>query len=525
VGLSVDVAGLNPLLKTDPQSWMAARRIYESLVTDNPTTGQPEPRLAESWSTSPDGRTLTFVLRDNLTWSDGSPLTVDDVIFSLEALLRSKVAPQGSLVAGEIVGAEDYAQGKTDRIAGVSSASRSVTIQLTQPLCTGVDDIGGRGVLPRSVFGKYLAPTDTGKTIDDAPENNAPPLASGPFRFQEWVSQDHIELVCNNRFFLGPPRLDEWVYRVVPDPSTMVAALKTGEVDVAQVSATAADDLVNSGAFQVRSVPGTGYTSIGWNELRGGKEFSQEKPVRQALSYGLNWDQIIATLLRGQAVRALAHTPAPSWAYDPTGLNPYTYDPQRARQLLEADGWSMGNDGIYERNGQRLAFTLWVAQGVLGPAIAQVAAEQYRQIGVDVTLQTEAFEALLQRSISSKDPTYGDQGGRDLDAYLMTWGQIGPDPDAYWYWHSSQLLTGGNRFGYQNATVDQAIETGRTQCAPADRKAAYHQMDLQLNDDQPVSFGYVSDTLLAYNAQLREVEPGPYSFMAQWNVEQWWRAP
>jgi peptide/nickel transport system substrate-binding protein len=470
--------------------------------------------------------TLTFVLHDNLTWSDGSPLTVDDVVFSLDALLRSKIAPQKSLVADEIVGAKDYAVGTADRIAGVSSVGRSVTIQLTQPLCTAVDDIGTRGVLPRSVFGKYLAPTDTSKTIDDAPENNAPPLASGPFRFKEWIPQDHIELVRNDRFFLGPPRLDEWVYRVVPNQSAMVAALKTGEIDVGQVPAAAVDDMVNSGAFQVRSVPGTGYTSIGWNELRGGKEFFQEKAVRQALSYGLNWDQIVATLLGGHAVRALGHTPAPSWAYDATGLNPYAYDPQRARQLLEADGWSRGADGIFERNGQRLAFTLWVASGgTIGPAIAQVAVEQYRQIGVDVTLQTEAFEALLQRSISSKDPTYGDQGGRDLDAYLMTWGQIGPDPDAVWYWHSSQMLTGGNRLGYQNAVVDQAIETGRTQCSPQVRKAAYHQMDVQLNDDQPVSFGFVSETLLAFSSQLREVEPAAYSFMAQWNVEQWWRAP
>jgi ABC-type transport system substrate-binding protein len=93
LGILADVAGLNPNLKTDPQTTTVARRIYESLVIDDPQTGQPRPRLAESWTTSPDGVTLSYTLRDKLTWSDGSPLTVDDVAFSLMMTLRSRTAP------------------------------------------------------------------------------------------------------------------------------------------------------------------------------------------------------------------------------------------------------------------------------------------------------------------------------------------------------------------------------------------------------------------------------------------------
>jgi peptide/nickel transport system substrate-binding protein len=526
IGMPADAVGLNPLLSTDPQSRIVWGHIYRSLVADDPKTGEPRPGLAESWSVGPDATSLTFRLRENVVWSDGSPLTVDDVGFTLMALLRSKIATHKSDVIDAIVGAREFAEGKAQTLAGVSLSGRTVSISLTQPLCSAVTILGELPVLPSSVFGKYLDPANPSMTIDDAPENNAPPLASGPFRFQEWVPRDHLTLVRNDHFLLGPPKLDQWVYRVIPNPGALLAALKTGEIDVARVGDADLEDLTSTGAFDGFSAPGTGYVYIAWNQLRGGKEFLRDRAVRQALSYGLNWDQIIATVGGGHGQRVVAHTPPPSWAYDPTGLNTYTYDPPKARELLEADGWVAGPDGVYQKQGQRLAFTLltnpelaWRTQ------IVQIAAEQYRQIGVDVTPQIEAFDAFLQRTISSKDPKYGGQGGRDFDAYLINWGQIGPDPDAYWYWHSSQLQVGGNRVGYRSDEVDRALEDGRTRCAPSDRKAAYHRMDLQLNEDQPVSFGFVADTTLAVNRRIHGLDPGPYSLLAQWNVEQWWRSP
>ncbi|HLZ30801.1 MAG TPA: ABC transporter substrate-binding protein [Chloroflexota bacterium] len=516
--------GLNPLLTTDPQSTTASWRIYAAPLGYDPRTGEPSPHLAESWAVSPDNTSITFTMRDNLTWSDGSPLTVDDMWFTLEALVRSQSAPRKATIAGEIVGAQDYADGKTQQIAGVSTSGRTLTVQLTGPLCTAATDIGELPILPRSVFGKYMDPADPSKTIDDARENNAPPLASGPFRFQEWVPRDHVTLVRNDHFYLGPPKLDEWVYRVIPNPTAIAAALKTGEIDVAQLLGRV-DDLKATSSLNVYSIPGTGYTYIAWNELRGGKEFFADKTVRQALAYGLDWNQIIATLAGGEAVRVVAHTPPTSWAYDPTGLNDYAYNPPKARQLLEDDGWKSGPDGIYQKGGQRLAFTLLThPESPLRVGIVQVAAEQYRQIGVEVTPQTEAFNAFLQRTISSRDPTYGDQGGRDFDAYVIGYGQIGPDPDAYLYWHSSELLTGLNRVGYRSVATDRAVERGRASCDPADRKAAYHQMDLQLNEDQPVNFGFVTTTQLVVSKAIQGVEPGPYTFLAQWNVEQWSRS-
>src|SRR5262249_4883642 len=151
-----------------------------------------------------------------------------------------------------------------------------------------------------------------------AAENSTPPLSSGPFRFREWMPNDHVTLVRNDRFFLGPPLLDTWVYKVIPDQTGLASALRTGEVDVAQTMPVFADELRNSGITDVLPTPGTGYTFIAWNQLRGGKEFLRDKAVRHALSFGINWDAIIQNVFYGQAHRVVTHTPTQSWAFDAT---------------------------------------------------------------------------------------------------------------------------------------------------------------------------------------------------------------
>src|SRR5207248_5782297 len=125
------------------------------------------------------------------------------------------------------------------------------------------------------------------------------------------------------------------------------------------------------------------------------KEFLQDKAVRQALTYGLNVQQVVDKVLFGEGVKMSAHTPPVSWAYDPGGLKTYDYDPAKAEQLLRDDGWTKGDDGIYAKDGQKLAFSITTNAGnVIRETFIQVAAEQYKQIGADVEPKTESFEAL-----------------------------------------------------------------------------------------------------------------------------------
>jgi peptide/nickel transport system substrate-binding protein len=383
-------------------------------------------------------------------------------------------------------------------------------------------NIGGFGIMPKSVFGKYMDPKDASKNIDEAPELREPPLAMGPFKFKEWIPNDHITLVRNDQFFGQRPYLDEWVYKILPDQTAQTAAVKVGEIDVAAVEPKDLEELKQVDTLQFFSYPGSGYTYIGWNQLRGGKEFLQSKNVRQALAYGLNMDLVIEKVLFGEGKKQLAHTPSVSWAYDPAGINQYPYDPQKARQLIEQDGWTRGSDGIYQKGTQKLEFSIVTNSGnKIRETLLQVAVEQYKQIGANVTPVTESFEKLSERTSRSKDPTYGEQGGRDFDAVIIGW-SLGAEPDAYSIWYSSQVpAPGNNTTGYRNAVVDKALDDGRTKCSRDERKAAYKVLNQQLNEDQPYNFGYSNNTLLFVNKRLQGLDPGPFRRQSLWNVDKW----
>jgi len=527
VGAISDAKVLNPVLSSDTPSAEVWGRIYESLLKADSQTGQLQPRLAQSFEFSEDSKSLVFHLRPGLTWSDGSPFSGDDFRFTVEAVMRSKLTVRKNMFQ-DIVGAKAYGEGKTQSIQGIDVQGDTLTIQMEKPYCPAITEMGLFGIIPRATFGKYMDPADASKNLDEAPENVAPPLAMGPFVFKEWKQGDQITLTRNEHYAFGGPYLDEWVYKVHPNTTALAAALKTGEIDAARVEPKDVDDLKQIPALSFFSYLAPGYTYITWNEMRGGKEFFQDRAVRQALAYGLDTQSIVDNVLMGEGRKTVAHTPPVSWAYDPAGLNDYAYDPAKARELLEADGWTMGADGVYEKNGQRLEFTMLTNSGnKVREAMLQVATEQYRQIGVAVTPRTESFEALSDRVNKSKDPVYGEQGGRDYDAAILGWA-MGPDPDAYGTWHSNGIKGGQNQPGYKNDVVDQAVESGRTSCSPAARTDAYNKLNRQLNEDQPYNFGFAANTLLFVNKKFQGVDPGPFPNVQNsylWNIEQVWVKP
>ena len=519
-----DAKVLNPVLSNDAQSAEVWGRMYESLIRVDPQTGQPTPRLAERYEFAPDGTSLTFVLRQGLVWSDGTPFSGEDFKVTAEAVMRSKKTVRKNMFQ-DIVGARAYAEGKATSIEGISVLDNILSIRLEKPFCPALTELGLFGIIPSSVFGKYLDPNDPSKNIDEAPENAAPPVSTGPFVFSEWRPNDRIVLKKNDRFAFGGPYLDEWVYKVHPDQTALAAALRTGEIDVARIDPKDLEGLKQVESLAFYSYLSPGYTYIAWNQLRGGKEFFQSRNIRQALAYGLDIQTVIDTMLFGEGQKVYAHTPPVSWAYDRSTLAEYPYDPAKARQMIEAEGWTAGADGIYEKDGQRLAFTMLTNSGnKVRENVLQVATEQYRQIGVEVTPRTESFEALSDRVNKSKDPVYGERGGRDYDAAILGWSQ-GVDPDAYGTWHSSQIASGLNQVGYKNDVVDQSVVAGRTSCGQAERMAAYKAFNTQLSQDQPYNFAFAINTLLFVNKKFQNVAPGPFPNVQNsylWNVEQWW---
>jgi peptide/nickel transport system substrate-binding protein len=521
VGDISDVKTLNPILASDPTSEVVSSRMYAGLLSTDARTGDVQPDLAEKYEIAQDGKSLTFQMRDGLKFSDGSPLSGDDFKFTVMAILRSKKSPHKSAVA-QILGAREFADGTANDITGITGDGNVLMVQLVNSFCPALTQIGTLPIIPKSVFGKYIDFSDPSKNLDDAPENDAPPVGSGAFTFKEWAPNDHVTLTRNDLYW-QKPNIDEWVHKTYSSQDALTAALKSGEVDMTPIDAKDLPTVQNDSTLQVFKYVNPSYSYIGWNQMRGGKEFFQDKSVRQALAYGLNVQDVVDTALSGEGVKMVGHIPPVSWAYDPSGLNTYDYDPGKAEQLLQDDGWSKGDDGIYAKDGQRLSFSIVTNSGnSLRETFVQTAAEQYKQMGVEVEPKTESFDALVDRFSKSKDPVYGDQGGRDFDAIVIGWSETS-DPDMYSIWDSNSTHAGeNNAIQFKNADLDKAINDSRTQCDTAERKDAFKRANDILNDQQPYNFGFAANTLLGVSRKIQGITPGPYARLGQARPETWW---
>ena len=228
-------------------------------------------------------------------------------------------------------------------------------------------------------------------------------------------------------------------------------------------------------------------------------------------------------MLYGEGVKMVGQISPVSWAYDATDLNPYGFAPAYAEELLQDDGWAKGDDGIYAKDGQKLAFSLLTNSGnPVRETFIQMAAEQYQQIGISVEPKTEAFDSLVDRLNQSKDPQEGDKGGHDFDAVAIGW-SLNADPDMYAIWDSNSTHAGqSNWIDYKNPDLDKAIEDSRSNCGQAERKDAFKRANYILNDEQPYNFGFAANVLLGVSRKIHGIEPGPYARWGQAAPETWW---
>ena len=245
----------------------------------------------------------------------------------------------------------------------------------------------------------------------------------------------------------------------------------------------------------------------------------QDKRVRQALAYGLDMSQVVQSVVLGHGEKQIYHTPSVSWASPGTaGFQAYNFDATKAEQLIKDAGYTKGSDGFYAKDGKTLGWTIVTNQGnKTRETFLQVAAEQYKKIGVKINPKVEDFTTLVPKLTS---------GSNEIETIIIGW-QLGTDPDPFSIWHSSNIATaaqaGNNFVGYNNPDVDKLIEQGRgPNCGQDVRKTAYAQMNKILNEDQPYNFGFSQNRILATDKRIRGIEPGSFSPDATWNVEKWW---
>jgi len=341
-------------------------------------TGRAVPRLAEKWDRSADGRTYTVTLRQS-RFQDGRPVTADDVKFSYEFYLHPQfpTTPPGLL---QIDGAQDYKQGKARDVRGITVVDqRTVRFTLTSRYAFFVDQIlgGVLYILPRHA----LAGADVGRILEHPYARR--PIGAGPYRLVEWREREAMIFEAFPEYWGGRPNIQRLVIRLVPEPATVMAEVRAGNVDAGQILPDEFENFQRDQRLQVLRMPGD--VSF-WFSFNHQHPFFRDQRVRQAIYHALDRETMVRTLQKGygRVVNSPIH---PSlWQFN-AALAGYTHDPERARTLLREAGFSPGAGGILQREGRpfRARYTFlsekrYQDQGLM--------IQQFlRQVGIDLTLE------------------------------------------------------------------------------------------------------------------------------------------
>ena len=432
----------------------------------------------ENGNISADGLTITFPLRDDVTWQDGEPFTSADVKFTWQTIMT-----EGTDVTGRT---------GWDKIVDVETPDEHTAVlkfsEIDAPFLARLSLVG---MLPEHILG--------GKTAEEI--NKDPwfrvPVGTGPFMFKEWVPGDHVTLVKNPNYFEeGKPYLDTLIWKIVPDSNSLVNQVQTGDVDVAlRVSDT---DAVTVKGFDNVGLVSSSTVSpwLIWlqNEIPG----LNDKAVRQALSYAVDRKGIAEHLLNGLLQPAEGWLPADSWAYNPEAAQ-LPYDIDKANQILDEAGWVKGADGIREKDGVRLSFKIANIAGQQQriQVLTQVIAD-WRKIGVDAQIDLVDVGTLFGNML----PNHKFEMG-------YSYSGLTADPDMSLMFYCPQNNPGANYGNYCNPQVDELLKTQLGTFDLAKRKQALSEAQALIAEDVPYLYlGWRADHT-AVNSQVKGYLPNP----------------
>ncbi len=480
---------LVPMLAGDSASHDVAGLIFNGLVkydTDLTLVGD----LAESWDISDDGRVITFHLRKGVRWTDGVEFTADDVMFGYKTIISDKTPTPYK---------GDFLEVKKAEV--VDKYTFRVTYD--KPFAPALSSWGNLPILPKHLLeGKDITKTDFGRK----------PVGMGPFILERWEPGQSLTLKANKDYFEGRPYLDYYVYRIIPDQSTMFMELRAGGVDMMGLTPIQYTRQTNTEYFRKNfrkyRYPVFAYTYLGFNLKH---PFFKDRRVRRAISYAIDKKEIIDVVLFGLGTVATGPYVPNTWPYNPD-VQRYDYNPELARRLLKEAGWmDKDGDGVLEKDGVPFEFTILTNMGnSLREKTATIIQWRLKQVGIKVNVRLVEWSAFINEFIDK----------RRFEAVILGW-SIGLDPDQYDIWHSSKTHEKEFNFiSYSNPEVDRLLEMGRRVFDQQKRKKIYYRFQEILAEDAPYVFLYVPDALPIVHARFRGIKPSPIGIT--YNIHKWY---
>ena len=438
------------------------------------------PRLAKSWDYDEAACTYTFYLRDDVTWHDGEAFTADDVKFTIEAIMNP---------ANESENASNYEDVEEITVQD----DYTITFRLEAPNVAFLEYMT-IGILPEHLLAGKNLQTD---------EYFRFPIGTGPYKMESWESGQAISLVKNENYFLGEANIDRIIFKIVPDDTAKALQLKSGELDLAQVTPKDAASFEDAEGLTIYDMQTADYRGILYNFQN---EYWQENAdLIPAFSYALDKQAMVDAVLLGAGEPAYSPLQRNVYGYD--GAEHYDYNPEKAREILETAGCVMGDDGFYSRNGERVGFVLNVAEGdQVRLDLAQIAAQQLKEVGVDVTVEV---------------PSTVDWSTQE--AYLIGWGSpFDADDHTYKVFGTGK---GANYSGYSDTLVDKYLTEARQTTDDAERAEAYKNFQIELAENPAFSFICYLDAFYVADSNIKGITEdkllGHHGVGIFWNVVEW----
>lgn len=505
-----DIVSINPIYVQDTSSGDAQYFVFANLYDldrNGKVAAEPWSLAAELPEISADGLSYTVKLKPEAKWNDGTPVSADDIIFTYNTMKNPDAGSPGISVTDKI-----------DTITKVDD--KTVTFKLKQVYAPFIYSLY-QSLAPYHIL-KDVPVTELQKNPYGSDLTKT--VTNGPWKWTEWNKGQYLTFEADPNYWGSvKPHIQKITYKIYADQNTEVQALIKGDADMTSaVPLTLLDTVKGNKDINVLLAPGPQYEYLAFNFKDDNfpdkySPFKGQK-TRQAIAYALNRQGMIDNILKGTGTLMNSPFLPTSWANPGDAATNYTYDAEKAKQLLAEDGWVAGKDGILVKDGHRFSFELQYNSGnSRREAVAAVIQQNLKDVGIEVKTTALDFATWVDQNLNP---------GK-FEAALGAWSLSNPDPDAESIFSSKYYPPAGqNNIWYKNEKLDQLWVDGYSTVDQAKRAEIYKQIGTEISNDLPYVFLYQYGTPEAINTKVHYADAdAPEASLAYgyfFHIINWW---
>ena len=501
IGMTQEPVNFNPLLYVNSGTEEVPEACMFDALWDVNEKGQFAPNLAvrvptlENGGISADGKLWKIELKKGVKWQDGTPFTAKDVEFTYKTIVNPNVAIRS--------------RSGFDLISDFKIVNdHAIEITLSKPFVPFAWAWQKMHIVPAHVLSKAA-------DINTAPFNTNP-IGTGPYKLVKRVAGSHMEYKRNPNYHRGAPAIESVIHKFVPDQTVLYTQFKTGEVDVLGLHGVPPDRFAESRQLKGRDALETPAPWVEFIYFNCGKPQFKEKAVRQALYLAIDKEKWIKDIQYGLPKRTLSYLHPTHWAYNASLKDP-GFDLKKAAAMLDEAGWKPGSDGVREKGGVKLSFSMSTTAGSKAREQAQAMLQAtWKEIGVAMEIKN------MPASVVWGEYTTKSQ----FDTLMVGWEPtVGMDPDYTARCHSKQIPVkdgvGSNYVQYENPELDKLLDEGVLISDLQKRKAVYAKIQEILHEDLPFAPIFAYMFMYGKKSEVDGYKTNPYVTDITWNIQEW----